>query len=76
MDNANSVHAFNRFEEKGYIERFKCHFRLANILRHALYALVTPAIQQKKKKIFSEYFVTDDRIQKFFDLKKTINKDV
>ena len=28
LDNANNVHAFNRFEEEGYIERFQCHFRL------------------------------------------------
>ena len=24
LDNANSIHAFNRFEEKGYVERFQC----------------------------------------------------
>ena len=23
LDNANSIHAFNRFEEKGYVERFQ-----------------------------------------------------
>ena len=26
LDNANSIHAFNRFGEKGYSERFQCHF--------------------------------------------------
>ena len=46
LDNANSIHAFNRFEQKGYVERFQCHFRLANIPRDALYALATPAIQE------------------------------
>ena len=24
LDNTNSIHAFNRFEEKGYVERFQC----------------------------------------------------
>ena len=43
-DNENGIHAFNRFEEKGYVERFQCHFRLVNIPRDALYALATPAI--------------------------------
>ena len=42
MDNANSIHAFNRFEEEGYLERFQCHFRLVDLPRDTLYALVTP----------------------------------
>ena len=46
LDNANCIHAFNRFEEKGYVERFQCHFRLVDIPRDALYALTTPAIQE------------------------------
>ena len=46
LDNTNNIHAFNRFEEKGYVERFQCHFRLVDILRDALYALATPAIQE------------------------------
>ena len=46
LDNANSIHAFNRFEEKGYVERFQCHFRLVDIPRDVLYALATPAIQE------------------------------
>ena len=46
LDNANSIHAFNRFEEKGYVERFQCHFRLVDIPRDVLYALVTAAIQE------------------------------
>ena len=46
LDNANGIHAFNRLEEKGYVERFQCHFRLVDILRDALYALATPAIQE------------------------------
>ena len=45
-DNANGIHAFNRFEEKGYVERFQCHFRLVDNPRDALYTLATPAIQE------------------------------
>ena len=45
LDNANSIHLLNRFEEKGYVERFQCHFRLVDIPRNVLYALATPAIQ-------------------------------
>ena len=46
LDNANSIHAFNRFEEEGHVERFQCHFRLFHILRDVLYALATPVIQE------------------------------
>ena len=46
LGNANGIHAFNRFEEKGYIERFQCHFRLADIPRDVFYALATPSIQE------------------------------
>ena len=46
LTNANSIHAFNRFEDKGYVERFQCHFGLVDIQRDALYALATPAIQE------------------------------
>ena len=42
LGNANSIYAFNRFEENGYAE---C-FRLADIPRDALYALATLAIQE------------------------------
>ena len=45
LDNTNSIHAFNRFDEKEYVEHFQCHFRLVDVLRDALYALATPAIQ-------------------------------
>ena len=45
--NANSIHAFNRFEEEGFIERFQQrHFRLVDIPRDVLYALVMPATQE------------------------------
>ena len=46
MDNANSVHTFNRSEEEGYVERFQCHFRLVDLPRDALYALATPVIHE------------------------------
>ena len=46
-DNANSIQAFNRFEEKGFVERFQQrHFRLVDIPCDVLYALVTLAIQE------------------------------
>ena len=45
-DNPNSIHVFNRFEEKGLVERFHCHFRLVDITCDALYTLTTPAIQK------------------------------
>ena len=46
LDNVNSVHAFNRFEEKGDVKRFLCYFRLVDIPRDTFYALTTPAIQE------------------------------
>ena len=46
LDNANCIHAINRFEEKGYVERFQCHFWLVDIPRDSLYALATLAIQE------------------------------
>ena len=47
LDNANGIHAFNRFEEKRFVERFQQrHFRLADIPGDVLYALATPATQE------------------------------
>ena len=46
LDNVNSVHAFNRFEEEGYAECFQCHLRLLDLPRDALYAFATPAMQE------------------------------
>ena len=43
LDNTNSIHAFNRFEEKGYVERTHCHFRFVDVPRDALFALATPS---------------------------------
>ena len=33
QDNANSVHAFNRFEGKGHVELFQCRFRFVLLPR-------------------------------------------
>ena len=44
LENANSIHIFNRFGEEGYVERFQCQFRLVDLARGALYALATPTI--------------------------------
>ena len=49
LDNANSIHAFYRLKEKVYVERFQCHFRLVDIPRDALHALLTPAIQERPR---------------------------
>ena len=49
LDNTNSIYEFNRFEEKGYVERFQCHFRLVDIPRDVLHALLTPAIQERPR---------------------------
>ena len=46
LNNENSIHTFNRFEEKGYLERFQCHFKLAGIPGDVFYALAMPAIQE------------------------------
>ena len=46
LANVNSIHAFNRFEEKGYVERFQCHFRFVDIPRYVFYALATATIQE------------------------------
>ena len=45
-DNPNSIHTFNRFEGKGLVETFQCHFRFADITGDALYTLTTSAIQK------------------------------
>ena len=41
---ANGIHAFNRFEEEGFVERFQCHFRFLDIPCDTFYALATPTI--------------------------------
>ena len=44
IDNQNSIHAFNRFEEDGHAERKYNHFRLIDLTREDLYAIGVPAI--------------------------------
>ena len=46
IDNPNSVHAFNRLEEEGHVERYGCHFKLIYLSREDLYDLGVPAIQE------------------------------
>ena len=46
LDNANCIRVSNRFEDKGYVERVQCHFRLADLPRDAFYSLAMPAIQK------------------------------
>ena len=45
-DNANGIYAFNRFEEKRFVEWFLCHFKLVDLPCDALYDLATPATQE------------------------------
>ena len=44
LDNVNSIHAFNRSEEEGHVQRFQCHFRLVDLACDALFALARPTI--------------------------------
>ena len=44
IDNPNSVHAFNRLEEEGHVERYGCHFKLIDLTRKDLYDIGMPAI--------------------------------
>ena len=49
MDNPNSIHAFNRFEEEGHAEQKWNHFRLLDLTREELYAMEVPAIFDEKE---------------------------
>ena len=42
INNPNSIHAFNRLEEQGHINRYKCHFRLVDLTREDLYDMGIP----------------------------------
>ena len=44
IDNPNSFHAFNRFEEEGHPERKYNHFRLIDVTQEELYAMAVPTI--------------------------------
>ena len=67
QDNANGIHAYNRFEEKGYVEHFQCHFRLVDIPHNVLYALVTSAIQESPCKV-------SRTLLNFYDLNEIIKR--
>ena len=45
LDNPNSIHAFNRFEEEEHVERKYNHFRLIDLTRDDLYDMGIPAIE-------------------------------
>ena len=46
IDNPNGIHAFNRLEEEGHLERYKCHFKLVDLTREDLYMMGVPAIEE------------------------------
>ena len=43
IDNPNSIHAFNHFEEEGHVERRYSRFRLIDLTREELYVMRVPA---------------------------------
>ena len=45
----NSIHAFNRFEEKWHAEQKYNHFRLINLTREELYTIGVPAILDEEE---------------------------
>ena len=45
LDNPNSIHTFNRFEEEEHVERKYNHFRLIDLTRDDLYDMGIPAIE-------------------------------
>ena len=49
IDNPNSIHAFNRFEEEGHAERRYNHFRLIDLTQEELYAMGVPAILDEEE---------------------------
>ena len=46
IDNPNSIHKFNRFEEEEHVERYGCHFKLIDLTRQDLYDMGVPAIEE------------------------------
>ena len=44
IDNPNSIHAFNHFEEEDHVERRYNNFRLLDLTREELYVMGVPAI--------------------------------
>ena len=50
IDSPNSIHAFNRFEEEGHVERRYNNFRLIDLTREELYAMGVPAMLYDEEK--------------------------
>ena len=77
IDNLNSIHVFNRFEEEGHVEQKYNHLRLIDLTLEDLYTIGVPGIlddedeQDEENFFFSQnIFVSDDRIQKFLPQKE------
>ena len=49
IDNPNSIHAFNPFEEEGHAEHMYNHFRLIDLIREELYAMRVPGILEDEE---------------------------
>ena len=49
INNPNSIHEFNRFEEEGHAEQKCNHFGLIDLTREELYAMEVPAILDDKE---------------------------
>ena len=66
IDNPNSVHAFNRFEEEGHAERRYNHFRLIDLTRESFmpWEYLPSLMMMKKNKFFC--VSDDDQTQKIF----------
>ena len=45
IENTNSIHAFNPLEREYHVERYKCHFRLIDLIRDDLYDMSVPGIE-------------------------------
>ena len=43
IDSLNSIHAFNRFEKEGHVDRRYNNVRLIDLTREELYAMGVPA---------------------------------
>ena len=57
IDNRNSIHAFNRFEEDGHEEHKYNHFRLIDLTREELYAMRVPVIPDDDNEEEEQKFV-------------------
>ena len=57
IDNPNSIHAFNRFEEEGHAERRHNHFRLMDLTREELCPMGVPAFLDDDEKEYNFFFL-------------------